>query len=134
MAKIRGRGNTERGRGRIPIEPEKPARVPVIGAVETPESYGIVLPEIRQGRWERLGNKKMFPTRWPDEECMDAMGIKDDVMWLLEKIGWTWMMTQKWATYRCLMLGTEQTVLIIRTAKSNCRTASSSDVFQKLFM
>ncbi|KAL6529444.1 hypothetical protein OROGR_015067 [Orobanche gracilis] len=64
MARGRGRVNTERGRGRgrIPIEPEQPTRVPVIGAVETPESCGIELPEIRQGRWERLGGKKMLPT------------------------------------------------------------------------
>ncbi|KAL6521406.1 hypothetical protein OROGR_017975 [Orobanche gracilis] len=91
MARGRGRVNTEkgrgRGRGRIPIEPEQPTRVPVIEAVETPESYGIELPEYRQGRWERLGGKKMLPTRWPDEECMNAMGIKDDVMKLLERIG-----------------------------------------------
>ncbi|KAL6532127.1 hypothetical protein OROGR_014097 [Orobanche gracilis] len=89
MARGRGRANTERGRGRgrIQIKPEQPARVPVIGAVEAPESYGIELPEYRKGRWERLGGKKMLPTRWPDEECMNAMGIKDDVMKLLERIG-----------------------------------------------
>ncbi|KAL6499815.1 hypothetical protein OROGR_027725 [Orobanche gracilis] len=114
MARGRGRGNTERGRGRgrIPIEPEQSARVPVIGAVETPESYGIELPEIRQGRLERLGNKKMLPTRWPDGECMDAMGIKDDVMKLLEKIGWAWMMTQKWVTYRSLTLEFFSTLVV----------------------
>ncbi|KAL6509608.1 hypothetical protein OROGR_022918 [Orobanche gracilis] len=114
MARGRGRVNTERGRGRgrIPIEPEKSERVPVIGAVETPESYGIELPEIRQGRWERLGNKKMLPTRWPDEQCMNAMGIKDDVMKLLEKIEWAWMMTQKWATYRSLTLEFFSTLVV----------------------
>ncbi|KAL6506209.1 hypothetical protein OROGR_024390 [Orobanche gracilis] len=116
MARGRGRVNTERGRGRgrgrIPIEPEQPARVSVIGAVETTESYGIELPEFRQGRWERLGSKKMLPTRWPDQECMNAMGIKDDVMKLLEKIGWAWTMTQKWATYRSLTLEFFSTLVI----------------------
>ncbi|KAL6532145.1 hypothetical protein OROGR_014115 [Orobanche gracilis] len=118
MARGRGRVNTERGRGRgrgrgrIPIEPEQPARVPVIGAVETPESYGIELPEFRQSRWERLGGKKMFPTRWSDEECMNAIGIKDDVMKFLERIGWAWMMTRKWVTYRSLTLEFFSTLVV----------------------
>ncbi|KAL6534869.1 hypothetical protein OROGR_013544 [Orobanche gracilis] len=114
MARGRGRVNTERGRGRgrIPVVPEQLARAPVIGAVETPESYGIELPEYRRSRWERLGSKKMLPTRWPDEECMSAMGIKDDVMKLLERIGWAWMMKQKWATYRSLTLEFFSTLVI----------------------
>ncbi|KAL6526911.1 hypothetical protein OROGR_016001 [Orobanche gracilis] len=116
MARGQGRVNTERGRGRgrgrIQIEPEQTARIQVMGAVEKPESYGIELSEVRQGRWERLGGKKMLPIRWPDEECMNVMGIKEDVMKLLERIGWAWMMTQKWATYRSLTLEFFSTLVV----------------------
>ncbi|KAL6529445.1 hypothetical protein OROGR_015068 [Orobanche gracilis] len=43
---------------------------------------------------------------------MNTMGIKDDVMKFLERIGWAWMMTQKWVTYRSLTLEFFSTLVV----------------------
>ncbi|KAL6529099.1 hypothetical protein OROHE_014843 [Orobanche hederae] len=56
----------------------------------------------------------MLPTRWPDDECMTIMGIKDDVMKFLKRVRWDWTMTQKWPTYTCLTLEFLSTLTVRR--------------------
>ncbi|KAL6509126.1 hypothetical protein OROGR_023233 [Orobanche gracilis] len=133
MAKTKG-GNTTATKGKntkggkIPATKGQSSRTPVTRAVETPESYGIVLPTSKKARWEFLGKKKMLPTRWPDEDCMEAMGIKEDVTKLFDRAGWSDMMGEKWETYRSITLE----FLATLTVKRDEHTRQPTDIIFRM--
>ncbi|KAL6580596.1 hypothetical protein OROMI_008620 [Orobanche minor] len=75
------------------------------GVAESPDTYGVILPKSSQRKlWDMHARKRMFPTRWADEEVMNEMGITEDVGRLLERVQLKCLLEKKWPTYRCLTL------------------------------
>ncbi|KAL6520638.1 hypothetical protein OROMI_032198 [Orobanche minor] len=85
------------------------------GVPESMDTFGVVLPKSSQRKlWDMHARKRMFSTRWADEEVMNEMGITDDVGRLLERVQLKWLLEKKWPTYRCLTLEFLSTFKLVR--------------------
>lgn len=55
-------------------------------------------------RFQCLKVRRILATRFVSDECTTALGIKSDLEWLFERVGWTTLMMNQYHTYQQLTL------------------------------
>lgn len=55
--------------------------------------------EAQKSRFELLSKCKIVPTRYNDEHVMEPLGIKDDIVWMFNKVSWDEFISIRCPTY-----------------------------------
>lgn len=62
--------------------------------------YNIIFQdESQKSRYDALIKRKVVNTQYFDDKVLDILGLKDDVYWMLYRIGWVPFMKTKCPTY-----------------------------------
>ena len=60
--------------------------------------------EAQKARFATLSARPMVPTRYPDQSCMEALGIEPSIRYLCNQLGWDYYADDVHKTYRNLTL------------------------------
>ncbi|XP_047970790.1 uncharacterized protein LOC125213999 [Salvia hispanica] len=80
-----------------------------------PGFFGVRLANREQrAKWDKLVHLKVIPSRYPDEEALEALGL-GDCFWELSRVGGlTKILKGKWPSYRHLTLEFLSTLMVTR--------------------